>query len=526
MAWTSAFINAISASVITPIYVVESVTPPAGRSIGGTLFISSAPISFFDGKDTIRATVMLSPEGSSISSGVLQIREWSYTFGEWTIGLLSQNVGPYDIRRDTTRGQIVRLRIGFPGWSLGDFQTVALGVVQGVDASDGRWVLRVRSILSALTARWSLTVSQQALFFTSPREAGLDAAYTPGDPTIECAFSGIDAREDGGDFLLKIIPDTGDPFFLTATGTATVPDRFTGVSASAILGTTAVASTAAGSLEVVPYCQDHPFVVARKVLCSTGTALANGIYDTLPTDWSLGVLEELIDDADCRSAAAHFSPNTAPNGVWDVYETAPQEDVLAWLKAMLAPMGGFIAERQGMITIRGAACYFQPPGAFGPTWDIYDGDIVSIDTQHAWDPSTNVEYSRVRVTDSHAGDDDLDEALSTLPALGRQDLELPYVDSDRADWRAYVLEAIGPFSTRIAEAVTVTLRGWKFAQVDVGDHISIHTRAEFLSGRRRFLGGDLSDAAPLFVTSVRPAWFGATVTITAVLLPDVSDEGA
>jgi hypothetical protein len=56
-----------------------------------------------------------------------------------------------------------------------------------------------------------------------------------------------------------------------------------------------------------------------------------------------------------------------------------------------------------------------------------------------------------------------------------------------------------------------------------GAHVRVHTSSAYLSGRV-WSGSDVAMGTALFVTSVEPDWFEATVRITAVNIPADADE--
>jgi hypothetical protein len=529
VSWSADFVTRISASRIAPIYVVQSIALPGEtQPMGGDLLLASS-------RAIVGSKPVLTPEGSRISYGALQVREWSYTTAEWEIGLLSQDLGGYDVRHFTTRGQAVALKIGFSGWKDEQFETVALGIVQDVESNGGAWTIRVRSILSMLASRNSTTTAEQSLFHLLDEStiATGSGGYAAGAATVSITGGSTPyERESTGvnRFAVRITPDDPDaePFIVTATGiSAGPPTGLTGVSATAILGGTVNDAAEGNRVEILAYTQGHPFTVARKILTSTGVAAANGAYDTLPASWGMAFPVEHVDGDDIDMGADYYSPNAAPAAVWDVFADAAQEDALSWLQAVLAPMGAFVCERQGAITVRAAAVHFNQPGVL-LAWDVYDDELVSVDSYSAYDGSTPVEYSQVRIRDSHGDETDFDdtdgEEVGSRPVLGRYLLELPYVDTDRTDWRELVRDMVGPYYTRIGEPVVITCRGWRMAQAAPGDHVHVYTSSRFLSGRRRGLGLDISNGAAMLITSVEPDWFGSTVRIRCQHLTDAPSE--
>ena len=512
MGWTFDFIEAISSGTITPIYVIESVAIDGFRPLSGSLSVASVTSRVLPG-----ATPGLSPDSSRVSYGTLTVGDWSSTYSEWEIGLYAG----VDVRPFTTRGQAVVLRIGIPGWSLDRFQDVAVGQVQAIDRRGDQWVIRVRSLIAGLVARYTETGGEVELFHTLA-ETTLSGAYAVADPTLSLTSSTGAERDTGGSWLVEVTPDTGDPFFLTASGLAA--PNLTGISAAGVIGTTAAAASSGNTVRICAYVQDHPLEVVRKVITSTGAG-TNGSFDTLPDSWGLGVPDWLIDDQDCRDmVTAQCAPSGVATPVWDVYAVEAQPDAIAWISTILAPMGGFLAERQGRITIRVASTATSQPG-IANLWRVDDSEIVSIDVYETWAGNQTIEYNSVRLRDAHQGTTTLTEDVETRPAQNRQVLDLPYVSSasgaERTAWREHIRDRVGAYYTRICETIEITTGGWRLAQACAGDHIAItsaHIRGRF--------GGDLDVGAgcEALIVSVEPDWFGSTVRLRCVILPQVATE--
>lgn len=505
MAWGSRFRNDLVRGVARPAFILESVPVQGFKPYGGTLKYSSIPLDGY--------TSALSPQGASVSYGSLHPGQWSSTVGQMAIGIAGT-----DPRRETARGALVELRLGFEGYSAAEFERVFLGHVQSIDlVGQALWLITLREIVAGLTSRWTETGGAQPLFHTLPEPASrptLTSAYTVADSTVTVTSTSGADRESGGNFLFGITNNAGEVFWLTASGaTAT---SFTGVSASATLGTTAVSSSSGNTVVIPAYVQDHPLQVAGKIVASTGAA-TNGALDTLPQGWGLGIDRDYIDESDIDENTAISEP-TAGSQVWDIYATEQVEDALGWIRSVLAPGAMFPAMRQGRITFRtGTIPNGKPPHVLSAD----DSDLVSIRRAETWSSRHPVEYNREAVTDSHGVSSTLTVDVDTRPTRNRIEHVLPFVTgtgTSRTAWREKIRDLQAAYNCQLPETVKITTAGWRLAELTLGDHLVLDTI--HLLGRDADLPGPYR-GGHLIVTSVQPQWFGATTEIEAVHVPDL-----
>ncbi len=528
MAWSGEFLAAINAPVVTPIYLLESVSVEGAGMVFGEFHYSSVSSWRLPGYEPA-----LSPEGSSISSGLLNVGEWSFSVGQWEIGL-DEGHGR-SLRYTTVRGQPVALKIGFPGWTAEEFQTVALGQIQNIIRRGERWVVQVRSLLAGLTGRWTETAGETALFHKLPIETFTTTAFTAGTSTTIVVDNVTGAeKETGSGYIIEITPDDGDPLIYYATtltvktfsvltllfdGDTTLPDG------SAKVASAYVTADEQVNVRIGALVKGDPAEIVRKILMSTGTANANGAYDTLPASFGLGLSEEHFD-VDYFDFAQSSLLTTAAGDLY-AHSFDEEPDALAFIARVLAPFGAFVCERQGQISI--SAMVDDEDPAIGNEWIVTDSDIVDI-AYEAWNSNQPTETGQIlgqAPSETAGGDDGLYEVTTTdinskvksRPNTISRVVEFPFVDgSADPEWISETSLRTYEWFIEVGEAIELTCRGWRLAAAAPGDHLVI------LSERvnSRDLDEDLGTGGHAHIIAVEPDWFGSTVKVRAVFIPSRS----
>lgn len=497
MAWSDGFNETIRLRnrARLPRYVVESIDAPGFNNLGGVLRLSSHDQGPYY-RRVIAAT------GHSITPGVVTPGEWSTVSSQARIAVTSRS----DFRGQIRRGQLAQIRMGFSGWSLSDFQPVFIGHIQDVpQAGPNGWAIDLRGITSSFSTRFNDDSSfDQYLFRNFPNTTTLAANYTAGAATVQVSsVVGIE-RETGGNYIFAITPTGGSTFYLTATGTAVGPLRYTGVSATAILGTTAVNATSGDAVAHGYMVNDSPTDIIRKLLVSYNGD--NGPYDTLPESWGIGMPSAFIDHNDIDNIEAAINPGGGSG--WHYAGFTSNSDVMSVLQAIMQPAGLYFTERQGNLTIRWGSALRDTELSRRV---INERDIVALESYNSYSPQHPVEYRSVRSFTSSAIPSSLVEEITSRPILSNYDITLPYISDNQSAWRDFINTNLGPWKTRIPEVVSLTLTGWAFAGLCPGSYVVINCRD--------LMPRDRTANAEWYVLSCQPDWFGSTTKLIAAKVP-------
>lgn len=506
MGWSANFILELHKRNNSPRFLLEHVAV-SGFQPGSGLALASHQVAGY------RTAICRS--GSRITAGQLEIGSWSYSVPELTVGIDA------DVTGLVTRGQLVVFRVGWPGWAPGDFEPVFYGHLQSVERSGDDWTLTVRHVIASLVSRMTADV-EVSLFdgLDSTEIVGdpmLGTGWAPGETTMYVDDASAAEVEGGGGglYLLQVIPEAGgDPFFLTATGKTA--DTFTGV-AGPILGSTAAAAGVGSEVKFGALMYDSPTRAIRRVLMTVNGDASNGLYDTLPFSWGLGIPQEIVDNDDCDRTKDLVAPSGAPTSKWHLWSVEPQDDGLSFINGALNPAGMFVCDRQGRLTIRAMSAASVRDYAMTV---ITDADIASIDRHERWSGSNPVEYAFVSaraINNTFGSDvDDGADSLDTRPASGEYHIDLDHVNDDDTDWEEAVLDRVSAWYLRPPEVVTVTCIGLRLAFLAPADQVQVASRHV----RTR----DRSTDALFKVLSVGVDWFEGTVTLMLAYHPPVPRE--
>ncbi len=523
MSWSQDFVDQISGKLITPVYLLESFE------------IGAAPIPNFGGAGFAYASIgsglpgtqaWISPDNSSVSYGAVSVGEWTYSFGQLEIGLTP--AGGESVRFDSTRGQGCRLAIGFPGWDYTAFQTVFLGQVQNVVQRGDEWTIVVRSMLAALTSRWQAVANQGSLFYKiGPDNHGSlgTATYVETTDFIAASSTTItvdsttNVEQEGSEgYILRVQPDSGDAFYLHATTLAA--NVFSGLTTlfdstrGDVLAQTAAPFT--NNVEIGALIKDEAGSGVRKILCSTGTALANGFFDALPASFGMGIADEHIDDTRWGLIETILTPEAGHQDLY-IHAFVPEPDGLAFIQSILTPLGAFLCERQGQISI---GCITDEDDNDPPVslWEVDDTELAAIEEYQAWNDGQPVEYEEAAI-ELLDGSESLNStsAIKSRPTIAQHRVLLPYVQNsaDMANWADDIHARTKRWYLQVGEYISIKVAGWRLARAAPGDRLTIFSTR--IGGRT--IGSDLGFGAPSTIISVETDWFGSSTRIRCVHIP-------
>lgn len=429
------------------------------------------------------------------------------------------------------RGSVIRLEIGWPGLDTEDYEVIQRGVLRNIRQRGAVFVLECDSMIGYLQSR-TIPVGgnggTEALFYNVTVSTVLIGAYVVGDATVNVLTAGWTAN-GAGLYCFRITPDSGDDFYLTATGKTF--NTFTGCSAVGQFGTTAGNAALGNAVASAFHDEANPTIVARRILTSRG-AVGNGTYDYYPSSWAFGLPAEILDDVDIEWWRDVTFPASG-SGVYYLVVDEPQPEALTWLEAWLNPAGYFLCERMGLITIRA----LHPVGgdaAVGTSWEspgttqIGLHDIVSVDDHERWDSTASAEYEGLTITDGLGVES---TQFSGVPPISRPSAyesigpSVPGIRGNETALKTEVLSRLAPFAHRISEVLSITCRGWSLATLAIGDIVTVTAP---VVGRAATEAQPTMTGQRALVASVQPNWFGlddgAVTRLVLLVQPEYDDD--
>jgi len=507
MSWSADFVAALSSPTLAPIFVVEVVN--VWHEPGGPYSVSSIPGVGASESSIVRGSV--TSQGATLSPVSA-----TASVGSWSFGIAGD---PAEFLRHVTRGTIVQLRVGWPGWSEAEYETVALGQVSRMRGIPPVLMIEVMDIYAAIQSRLEIQETSADLFADAGTTTALAADYTVGDASLKITSTAGFVHRTGGDGAALVTPTSGaTPFILTYTGVAAGPVRLTGVSAAGQLGTTALSVLLAdgATITALDLVYGHPLDIVREVMCSTGVG-TNGSYDVYPEAWGMCLPDTMMDHTDIDAYKAIVT--VAGVYTWKIASAAGVPDGYSWLVGYLAPGGLFLAVRQGLLTAR--AIQDTALRTYHTGIAITDADIIAVEDYQAYDDESTPEGISMVVNPADGtgyGTGLTPPDAATLPTRRGVEVWLPALYANTVQVCTEVYDRTYEAFSRVPERITLRCV-LRLAQLAVGDLVDLTTLLVW--SRRDGLAGFTARCA--MVVEVSPDWSGGSTVITLLVYPESDD---
>lgn len=505
MSWSAEFITELGRQSQAPVWIVEAI--PAGDTpIGTPIKFASAP--------GIGDYPLLGLQGVKVQGQTLSRTSWTTTIGTFSVEIVGSATALF---RNITRGTFLLVKQGYAGWAENQFQTVAIGQVHNIKGVFPSWSIECRDLFAALRSRLG-QINSIELFNSLGGSSLLTVDYTAGLGTLTVASTATFTAEAGGDGAVRVVPSSGDAFYVRYTGkTATT---LTGCTAN--FGTLDVDAAIGSVVEDAALLSGHPMDVVRRLLTSSS---GTGEYDDYDDTWGIGLPSDLIDheDMDLWRDALHVTSGTWD---WDIVVTGPEPDGLGFISSILASCGMFLAIRQGKLAVRVGTSMSGSTYAFHTGLTITDGDIAEVLEWEAFDADSPIEYAQVSVTtrSNVNGEDEVNSGTvesppATLPAAKTKNFDLSgLVWNNRLRVKTDMIERMAESVLRIPERLVLRLVPLHWAQLTVGDPVSLNTKRIY----GRYDADGYVDRSAI-VVQVSPDYVEGFVDVALVLYPDTAE---
>lgn len=450
----------------------------------------------------------------------LQVQTWASTVGGFTVDILSDDLP--DLLQVLRRGSVLSLSAGFPGWDRSAFQRIALGRARRLYAIQGLgpvYRLECLDLFSSLVSRPEDSAPADIPLFAGVGSADtLGAGYSVGDASLTVNDLSLYEKDTASDGLVKVTPNSGDPFYLTwssksgssGAGTLTLStpgaDRY---------GTTRASASSGNTVATCALVRGHPLNIVRRICLSTGLG-TNGSYDTLPDTWGLGLPDHLWDHADTNRYEALVDHSGTYE--WSLLVDAELSNGFSTIRSLLQPAGLFLTIHEGQLSARAVQSLRAASVDTGVhlTPAHIQHDSARRIRYEAWAPEASYEYGIVNATGPTTTRSASSTKISSGPALKSYDLSLESVawhsESDVLD---EARDRLRPWLFAVPEWLSLPLAGWAYAGLCPGGVVRV-THPQLPS---RLGGGYLNGRLGL-VLAVSPGWTGPGPEIEIALCPD------
>jgi hypothetical protein len=492
MSWSAQFISDLGATSLTPLWRLQRVQLHTEAGAETRIYSHT-------GSPRIRRV--------RIDGAALNDYEATTTWGRTVVELVGDDLGA--LAAAGPRGTFWALYLGFPGYTEDEYQRVAFGQWRQLSGRKPAWTLEIIDAATGLRQRPVNATGETSLFYDLDGDTTTTADYVTADTGLTVSSTTGFVRKTADDGIIHVTPASGEPFWLRWDSIS--PTQFT-VDTTDEIGTVRIDTVTGATVTRAALLEDHPIVIALQVLTSTGGG-ANGSWDVLPTAWGLAVPVGYVDYFDAFQYAGKVAIVSSGSYLWSVALIAPEADGFGWLSGLLAAGGFYMTMRQGSITVRAIQQSISPIAAL-TDWRITDADVV--DVQHEWWSSEHVtEYGSTAVTTasastSHVGTDVYQRPSAVVYTYDLSDR----LWSNQSAVRDEMLNRLVESREITPEALTLTLRGWWWAQMTPGD-------LGWLSCSRvvsRWFGSLGFVAQRCKIVQVSPEWDTAPVTVVRVLV--------
>lgn len=467
MAWSSAFVDFLSAGRINPswrVKVVQSI------SAWGVTDWSAATEA-----ERLGATASIVPASVQVTGPRLNVNTWTASGGAFSFSISDVR----DVLGGLTRGDILVLSLGSAGWSESQFEDICFGIVSNISANGSRQArIDCLDAMALLRNHPTDSATGSTLFHDIDGATTLTADYE-GGTTMEVFDASDFEFQTGGTGLVRVNVDP--PFFVTYT--SHTDTKFSGCGSGA-LGTLHVDAPSGTSITELALLRGTPHTILSKMLTSSGTYLFNGSDDKLPSSWGLAIPWSYVDYYDLGDWQESWTDAIDGTAEWNIVAEGPVADGLAFLVAALKIGGFFPCIRQGRWTMHQATRW----GAMPSDIEITDDDIAagaSAIDYRAFNEGQPYEYAGVQVTNIagttvFSGGD----TIATLPA------QVEYLSTmlNPAAQDAYIIatnttavfvdqaDRLSPLAQRIGERLRLRCSGLRLAQLSIGEQPKLTTR--------------------------------------------------
>lgn len=504
MSWSEAFCAALESGATSRRYLLRSVLCYAEPGY-------YAAVCSHAGMEGVRGIVNVITRSQR-----LQPATWTSSLGGFEVEVAGADAIRH-IMEHFTRGTVLELLCYMEHLPEGDGARIGLGVMMDYTLRRGVLTVSCVDLVTATRTRMDRDSTECNLFSDLGGGRTLTAAYTVGDTTLTFSTVAGFQRETGGTGAVLVTPSSGDPFFLTYTGTSG-GNTLTGVSSTGAMGTTASNASIGASVAYVAYLHGHPMDIARKVL--TSREESNGAYDLLPYQWGLGFSADLIDDEDADQFKALVAA-TSGSYSWAYGQITAVTDGYAFLSDFLARAGLFLTMRQGRVTVRAG----QDPYASGAYIEaaLHHRDLSDDPEVSGFDGDHGVEANVCRVLSASSFTDSTAYDAATLPATRRRDYDLSdRVSSNESAIRAGDSARLSVLASRVPERIVAPLAGLRGAQWAVGGGIQI---ADDRILTRALITRGVVDRRGI-IDEVTADWTAGRVTVGALVYPPDEEIGS
>jgi len=390
MGWSNAFISELYKTTIQPVFELRF--HDLGNGIGRSYSVYS------HGTGNLK----IARSGVNVSGVTVTPITWNVSFGGFSVRLVGDSTNLFlAVQKGVFASLYCKL-------GSSNYERIAIGQLKAIRRTGVSKELflqfvdlltafqnTVNSEIGSVPSPSSANPPRQDLFYELGTTRQLTSNWTVGDSSMALTNTTGIRRETGENGVVKVQSTlSSDPFFLefnssTATSISTTPNSGTATYPSTVTAYNLATST--GSfVTLCAQLDDHPVDMIGKILESTGTG-NNGVYDTLPSAWSIGGLFDsgLFDYDDGFRQKTLISGSATTNYKWRLVFDQPKKRGIRDILEISKQVGQWAVFRQGSVSWRSCT---DPNTSRFVAGKLQNKDIFAVISHDIFDPNQSNIY--------------------------------------------------------------------------------------------------------------------------------------
>ena len=406
----------------------------------------------------------------------VNVRSWTSSMGGLRVTLAGADVAQF-VSKNIPRGMMVEFKVGFAGFAFDEFETCGLFSYRNMKGSRNDWVMEFDSVFTRLQSR-SDTGTPSVFYGESGQSAQVTSAFDPStDSTLQLDNTSIFLKDGttGARGLVYCQPSSGDPFYLKFTETSSTALDVVNVD---VIDTTRTALSVGDKVVAVGYLFSVvPDVIKRLLFGGFGAGASTVI--TMPFTWHMNLNHDshnfnFTDFSDWHSRFIERG------FVSDFITADPIDNPFRAIEEFLSAFGAWLVIKEGALSWRFVQRIEHTGGVYRPAkYTITDEDIVAEESYQLYNPDAPIEYHSVRYPTGVYVTEGVTKTIPNAFAFESPSIGFVFNDDTRTTNQTLALEnmrgRLDPWYLRIPDRMSLTLKGWRFAELVPGDVVKLES---------------------------------------------------
>lgn len=407
----------------------------------------------------------------------VNVRSWTSSMGGLRVTLSGADVAQF-VSKNIPRGMMVEFKVGFAGFAFDEFETCGLFSYRNMTGSRNQWVMDFDSVFTLLQAPDH--VGRASKFYgEAGNDANVSSTWNIGDATLELdnTTNFLKDGTTGARGLVYCQPSAGNPFYLKFTSTTATALNVVNVN---VIDTTRTSLSVGDRVFAVGYLFSVvPDVIKRLLFGGFGAGASSVV--TMPATWHMNLNYDSHNFNFADFSQWHDKWLALSSFLGDFITAEPIENPYRGLEEFLSAFGAWLVIKEGALSWRFLQRVLPDPLGIHRTaeYTITDEDVVKEDTYQLFNPDAPVEYFAVRYPDGVYRDEGTQKTRPNAYAFESPSRRFVFNDDTRTSNQTLATtnmrDRLDPWYLRIPDRMSLTLKGWRFAELVPGDVVRLES---------------------------------------------------